>query len=82
MAVAGNTLDVIMLRVDGGKLTQVGGKHRIAGHLACDPAKAIRELRAGRSCCLKLYGDNKAQVEAAFAVEGKPCPELVEGGNS
>lgn len=67
MAVAGNTLDAIMLRVDAGRLVTIG-KHRIGGHLACEPDKAIRELRDGRTCYLKLYADNLAKVQAAFAV--------------
>lgn len=67
MAVAGNTLDAIMIRVDAGRLVTIG-KHRIGGHLACDPDKAIRELQAGRACYLKLYADNLAKVQAAFAV--------------
>ena len=74
MAVAGNTVDAIMLRADnlnddgtGGRLVTIG-KHRIGGHLACDPDKAIRELRDGRACYLKLYADNLAKVQAAFAV--------------
>lgn len=67
MAVAGNTVDTIMLRVDAGRLVTVG-KHRVGGHLACDPDKAIRELQAGRGCYLKLYADNLAKVQAAFAV--------------
>ena len=69
MAVAGNTVDAIMIRVDAGRLVTIG-KHRVGGHLACDPDKAIRELRDGRACYLKLYADNLAKVQAAFAPAG------------
>ena len=65
MAVAGGAVPAFMIRYADKRLIFMGS-HNAASGVVCEPAKAIRELRAGRTVYLRKYGDNRAIVEAAF----------------
>ena len=64
-------MPAFFMRLDGSRLVTIGS-HNVAGYLADGPEKAIRRLKAGESCYLRKLGDNKAKVEAAFALSAMP----------
>lgn len=61
-----STVDAMLVRLDGDRLVMIGNHQRLK-HLTCDPAKTIRELRAGRACYLESASGYLDEVKRQLA---------------